>query len=86
MRKPDFELSNEFWKIKHNKRSAKIACEILGRREAYNRSSKRCSLYLKEKQKIVLHRNNTMLNKRTEILNKCRHKNKYALISYDSKD
>ena len=30
--------------------------------------------------------NANMLNKRTEILNKCRHKNKYALISYDSKD
>ena len=25
-----------------------------------------------------------MLNKRTEILNKCRHRNKYALISDDS--
>ena len=27
-----------------------------------------------------------MLHRRTEILNKCRHKSKYALISYDSKD
>ena len=33
-----------------------------------------------------LQRNNNMLNRRTAILNKCRHKNKYALISYDSKD
>ena len=35
---------------------------------------------------IALHRNNNILNKRTEILDKCRHKSKYALISYESKD
>ena len=27
-----------------------------------------------------------MLNKRTEILNKCRDRDKYAFISYDRKD
>ena len=35
---------------------------------------------------IALHRNNNILNKQTEILDKCRHKSKYALISYESKD
>ena len=35
---------------------------------------------------IALHRNNNILNKRTEILDKCRHKSKYALMSYESKD
>ena len=74
--KIDTELSYEFWKINDKKRSAK----------AYNTRSKRCSLSLNEKMKIALHRNNTMLNKQTEILNKSRHENKYALISYDSKD
>ena len=85
-RKSDTELSNEFWRIKDNKHSANITWDILGRHQAYNTSSKRCSLCLNEKLKIVLHRDNNMLNRRTEILNKCRHKNKYALISYDSKD
>ena len=84
-RKSDTELSNEFWRIKDNKHNANITWEILGRHQAYNTSSKRCSLCLNEKLKIVLHRDN-MLNRRTEILNKCRHKNKYALISNDSKD
>ena len=41
-------------------------------------------LSLNEKLKIVLHRNNNMLNRRTEIINKYRPK--YALISYDNKD
>ena len=85
-RKSDTELSNEFWRIKDNKHNTNITWEILGRHQAYNTSSKRCSLCLNEKLKIVLHRDNNMLNRRTEILNKCRHKNKYALISYDSKD
>ena len=79
-------LSNKFWKIIDNNRSANTTCEILGRHQAYNTSSKRCSLCLNEKLKIALHRNNNMLNKQTEILKKCRHRNKYALISHDSKD
>ena len=41
---------------------------------------------INEKLKIALHRNNNMLNRRTKILSKYRHKNKYALISYDGKD
>ena len=80
------ELSNEFRRIKDNKHNVNITWKILGRHLAYNTSSKRCSLCLNEKLKIVLQRDNNMLNRRTEILNKCRRKNKYALISYDSKD
>ena len=41
---------------------------------------------LNEKLKIALYRDNNLLNRRTEILNKYWHKIKYALISYDSKD
>ena len=82
----DTELSNEFWRIKDNKHNANITWEILGKHQAYNTSSKRCSLYLNEKLIIALHRDNSMLNRQTEISNKSRHKNKYALISYDSKD
>ena len=58
----------------------------LGRHQAYATCSKRCSLCLNETLKIVLYRDNNMVNRRTEILNKCRHKNKYALISHDTKD
>ena len=70
-RKSDAELSKEFWKLKDNKRSVNIPWEILGRHHAYNTSSKRCSLCLNEKLKKALHRNSNMLNKQTEILNKC---------------
>ena len=46
------------WDNKHN---ANITWEILGRHQAYNTSSKRCSLCLNEKLKIALHRNSNML-------------------------
>ena len=84
--KSDIELSNEFWKIKDKKRSTNITWEILRRHQVYNTSSKRRSLCLNEKLKIALHRNNNILYRQAEILNKCRHKNKYVLVSHDSKD
>ena len=78
--KSDTELSNDFWKIKDNKLSTNITWESLGRHQAYNTCRKRCALCLNEKLKTALHRNNNMLNTQTELLNK------YALMSYDSKD
>ena len=72
--------------MKENKRNTKITWEILGRHQPENTSSKGCSLCLNEQPKIALHRNNNMLNRRTEILNKCRHKSNDPLISYNSKD
>ena len=64
-RKSDTELSNELWKRKDNKLSGNLTWEILGRHQAYNTSSKRCSLCLNEKLKIALHRDNNLLNKWT---------------------
>ena len=74
------ELSRKFWKIKDNKRTTNITCEILGRHQAHNLA--KWSLYLNKKLKIVLHRENNMLNKQTEISNKCTHKKKYVMILY----
>ena len=65
-RKSDTDISNEFWITKDINRSANITREILGRHQTYNTSSKRCSLCLNEKLKIVLHRNSNMLNEQTE--------------------
>ena len=58
----------------------------LDRHYAYNTSSKRCLLNLNEKLKITLRRNSKMINKQAEILNKCGHRNKYTLMSYDRKN
>ena len=84
--KTDTELSNEFWNIKNNNFSANITWEIYGKYQSYNLNTKRCALCLNEKLAIALHKDGILLNKRSEIISKCRHRNVYALASYDSKD
>ena len=84
--KNDTQLSNELWKIKASKEEPVLVWKILGQYEAYNVNTKRCLLCLNEKLQIAIYRGNNMLNKRTEIISKCRHRNKYALASYDSMD
>ena len=34
----------------------------------------------------MLHKQENILNKRTEIISKCKHSDKYNLASYDTKD
>ena len=49
----------------------------------YNPKTTRCSLCLNEKLEIARY---NLLNKQSEIINKCRYRNKIALALYDSKD
>ena len=46
----------------------------------------RCSLCLNEKLEIARYRRHNLLNKRHEIIDKCRYRKKFALVLYDSKD
>ena len=82
----DTELSNEYWNIISANKTSNVSWEILGTHKSYNQSSKRCLLCLNEKLAIALHKDDNMLNKRSEIISKCKHRNKYMLASYDSKD
>ena len=84
--KTDTELSNEIWKLKEQNKNADISWEILGIHQSYNASTKRCMLCLNEKLAIALHKEGNILNKRTEIISKCRHSIKYNLANYDTKD
>ena len=79
----DTELSNEHWNITSANKTSSESWEILGTHKSYNESSKRC---LNEKLAIALHKDDNMLDKRSEIISKCRHRNKYMLASYDSKN
>ena len=60
--------------------------KIVRRCSPYNASSKRCYLCLNEKLDISKYRGNNLLNKKTELISKCRHQNKYTLSKYDTKD
>ena len=84
--KNDTQLSNELWKIKVSKEEPVLVWEILGQSQPYNVSRKRCLLCLNEKLQIAFYGEKYMPSKRTEIISKCRHRNKDALARYDSMD
>ena len=82
----DTELSNEYWNIKSANKTWNISWEIFGNHKSYNQSSKRCLLCFNEKLAIALHKDDNMLNKRSEVISNCRHRNKYMLANYYHKD
>ena len=82
----DTELSNELWSIKNNNCTTNIVWKILRKHQMYNPDTKRCSLCLNEKLEIARYKGRNLLNKRSEIINKCCQQNKFALALYDSKD
>ena len=84
--KKDTELSNEVWRMKKSGQAPVITWKIVRRCSPYNPNSKRCYLYLNEKLEIATYRRNNLLNKKTELISKCRYQNKYTLSKYDTKD
>jgi len=79
-------LSNEFWRIKELNGQPEIAWKVLKTSKPYNPSSKRCKLCESEKYEIASFKGNNILNKRSEVIAKCRHQNKYSLALKDTKD
>ena len=75
----DCELSKEVWRIKDLGGFFDIKWQILLQVTSYSHVSKRCTLCLTEKLSILEHVGDNLLNKRTEIISKCRHRNKFML-------
>ena len=80
------ELSKEVWNIKDKGGDPKITWRIIKHHAAYNPVSKRCNLCLSEKLYIAEYKGSNLLNKRDELISKCRHRNKYTLRNHDSQD
>ena len=75
-------LSKHVWSLKNQNVSFNIRWEIAALAQPYNTESKTCHLCLTEKTLIVMANRTCSLNKRSEIMNKCRHKDKYLLKNY----
>ena len=73
------ELSKYVWHLNQNNVPNSITWEVAARAKPFQCSNMRCYLCLNEKLAIALADQSTMLNKRTEIVSKCRHKNKFLL-------
>ena len=78
-KKESTTLSSYIWKQKKAGKTFDIEWSIKAKAHAYSSGSKRCDLCLTEKLTILLADQDTMLNRRDEILNKCPHRRKYCL-------
>ena len=75
--KHDTKLSTEYWNLKMKQLNPQISWKIKGVYKSYNPISKCCNLCLTEKLEILDSPDRNLLNKRSEIISQCRHKNKY---------
>ena len=82
----DTELSKEYWDIKRNNFIPKVTWSIVRECPPYSLSKRKCYLCLNETIEINSYNGNNLLNKRSELINKCRHLNKHTLLRHDTKD
>ena len=80
----DSELSKEIWKLKANGLNYNVKWRITNQYPTYNQNTMRCYLCQSEKIAILEATNINLLNKRSEIISKCRHQNKYKLAALTS--
>ena len=73
------ELSKHVWKLKSSNKEFNLQWKILGHAKAYSNTTKRCNLCILEKYFIICHSELATLNKRTELINCCRHSRKHLL-------
>ena len=78
------ELSKHVWTLKDQGMPYKISWKIIEKANAYSNNTKRCMLCICEKYHIIYNHQQATLNKRTEILNTCRHSRKYLLTHPNS--
>ena len=76
------ELSKLIWNLKDAGHSPAIKWSIACRATAYTCGMKQCHLCLSEKLAILLAKPDTLLNKRSELVAKCRHRNKFKLNKF----
>ena len=84
--KNDTELSKEVCRIKEKNGKPSIKWSIIKKCLPYQPNKKRCALCLNEKTETATYWDTNLLNKKHELVSKCRHMNKYMLASFDSKD
>ena len=78
------ELSRYILEIKYKNKDYNIKWTIIRRARQYNNIIKWCDLCLTEKLCIIKAYASTLLKKRSELVSKCRHQNKYCLANSKS--
>ena len=74
------ELSKLVWRLKDNNIQHRIDWKIITKCHSYQAGSRSCDLCLTEKLNIL--KNPKCINKKTEIISKCRHRRKFLIQFY----
>ena len=69
----DTELSKEYWTIKRKHFIPKVTWRIIKKCAPFNTTKRKCYLCLNEKLEIASYKGDNLLNKRSELISKCRH-------------
>jgi hypothetical protein len=80
--KQNTSLSKYIWDLKTDQKPFEIKWSIAGRAPPYNPTAKSCKLCLLEKTLILTTADPSSLNKRSELMSKCRHRAKFLLSSF----
>ena len=76
------ELSKYVWSLKEHSKPYELKWKIIDNSHPYRNGSKRCQLCITEKAHIIKAEGNQLINKRSELISKCRHENKFYLRNY----
>ena len=77
--KKETTLSQYIWQLKDRGSEYQIKWSIELKAHSYSCGARRCDLCLSEKMVIARSRHGGLLNSRSELMAKCRHKNKFLL-------
>ena len=75
-------LSKHAWALKDQHVGYSIQWSMLQKAKDYQKTTKRCNLCLAEKLEIIMANKERTLNRRSELISKCRHENKFYLSSF----
>ena len=77
----DTELSKRVWKLKDDNTPFTLTWSIESRAKPYRCGTRMCDLCTNEKVTIVRASPKGLLNKRSELISKCRCRNKFSISS-----
>ena len=78
-------LSVQYWTLKQKQQAPRLTWEIKGQYKAYNPTLKNCNLCLNEKLAIIDDPDKNLLNKKSEVISQCCHRNKFKLVNLTSR-
>ena len=86
MRHKEYEtsttLSKYIWTLKDANTEYNVKWKIHKRAASYTSQSRRCNLCLAEKLAILQEDKGSSLKKRSELISKCRHENRFYLSNF----